>query len=239
MAKRGAKASTTSGKAIGYVRVSTGQQVDSGLSLEHQVDRIRSYCAHAKLDLVAIVHDEAVSGGKPMSQRDGGKAVLAALDGGEAHHVVALKLDRLFRSTVDALTVTDAWNGAGIGLHLVDHGGQSINTTTATGRMFITMLAGFAEMERALVSERTTAGLAVKRARGEAVGHTPFGSDRDGKRLVPNGNEAAVIERIVALRAAAKSFGKIADELNRAEIPTKKGCAWSAMQVQRIVNRAA
>jgi hypothetical protein len=47
-----------------------------------------------------------------------------------------------------------------------------------------------------------------------------------------------VIERIMALRADAKSFGKIADELNRAEIPTKKGCAWSAMQVQRIVNRA-
>ena len=239
MAKRGAKASTTSGKAIGYVRVSTGQQVDSGLSLEHQVDRIRSYCAHAKLDLIAIVHDEAVSGGKPMSQRDGGKAVLAALDEGEAHHVVALKLDRLFRSTVDALTVTDAWNAAGIGLHLVDHGGQSINTTTATGRMFITMLAGFAEMERALISERTTAGLAVKRARGEAVGHTPFGSDRDGRKLVPNGNEAATIARITTFRAKGMTLAAIADELNRAGIPTKKGCAWSPMQVQRIVNRAA
>jgi hypothetical protein len=41
----------------------------------------------------------------------------------------------------------------------------------------------------------------------------------------------------MALRADAKSFGKIADELNRAEIPTKKGCAWRAMQVQCIVNR--
>jgi hypothetical protein len=48
-----------------------------------------------------------------------------------------------------------------------------------------------------------------------------------------------VIERIMALRADAKSFGRIADELNLAGIPTKKGCAWSAIQVQRIVNRAA
>ena len=69
--------------------------------------------------------------------------------------------------------------------------------------------------------------------------HSPFGSERDGKKLVTNDGEAAVIDRIMALRAAAKSFGKIADELNRAEIPTKRGCTWSAMQVQRIVNRAA
>jgi site-specific DNA recombinase len=238
MAKRNTKTSTTN-RAIGYIRVSTGQQVDSGLSLEHQEDRIRAYAEAHGLELVSIVRDEAVSGGKPMSERDGGKAVLAALDAGEAHHVVALKLDRLFRSTVDALNTSDAWNRAGIGLHLVDHGGQSINTASATGRMFLVMMAGFAEMERSLISERTTAGMAVKRANGEVLGHTPFGSDRDGKMLVTNADETAVISQIMTLRAKGLSLAAIANELNKDGIATKRGREWKAMQIKRITDRAA
>lgn len=238
MAKRSTK-TIISHRAIGYVRVSTGQQVDSGLSLEHQEGRIRAYAAAHGLELVSIVRDEAVSGGKPMNEREGGRAVLAALDAGEAHHVVALKLDRLFRSTVDALNTSDAWNRAGIGLHLVDHGGQSINTASATGRMFLVMMAGFAEMERSLISERTTAGMAVKRANGEVLGHTPFGSDRDGKKLVMNADEAAVISEIMTLRAEGLSFAAIANKLNKRDIKTKTGCEWKAMQIKRISDRAA
>src|SRR6266576_5058844 len=71
-----------------------------------------------------------------------------------------MKLDRLFRDAEDALRQTKAWDRTGISLHLVDIGGQSMNTGSAMGRMFLTLMAGFAELERNLIAERTTAVLA-------------------------------------------------------------------------------
>ena len=68
--------------------------------------------------------------------------------------MVVVTLDRACRSTLDGLSTVQAWDRAGISLHVVDHGGQSIATATAVGRMFLTMLAGFAEMEKRLIGER-------------------------------------------------------------------------------------
>ena len=232
------KTKTTSNRAIGYVRVSTDTQADDGVSLDHQETRIRAYCTAAGLELVAIVRDEAVSGGKPLADRKGGGELLAAIGRGDAHHVVALKLDRLFRATVDALTAADEWTAAGVGLHLVDHGGQSINTASAVGRMFLTMLAGFAEFERGLIRERTAAGMAQLKATGKVYGHTPYGFDRIGDELVPNADEQAVMRRITAMRGKGLSLGKIANALNADGVMTKRGATWTAMQVQRAADRA-
>lgn len=76
---------------------------------------------------------------------------------------MALKLDRLFRDAEDALHQTKAWDKAGIALHLVDMGGQTLNTATAMGRFFLNMMAGFAELERNLIAERTATALAHKK----------------------------------------------------------------------------
>lgn len=77
--------------------------------------------------------------------------------------MVALKLDRRFRDAADALVQTRVWDRAGIALHVVDMGGQSLNTASSMGRMFLTMTAAFAELERNLISERTTWISAVAR----------------------------------------------------------------------------
>jgi site-specific DNA recombinase len=229
----------TAHTAVGYIRVSTDEQATSGLSLEHQEQRIRAYVEANGLTLVKLVRDESVSAGKSLADRKGGKAVLDILTAGTARHVVALKLDRLFRSTVDALTASDIWNKAGVGLHLVDHGGQSINTASAVGRMFLTMLAGFAEFERGLIRERTKAALATKKTRGEAVSGPTLGFDRDGKRLVPNDAEQALIARVHAMRAKGASLHDIADTFNAEQVPTKRnGRFWHASTVRNIVQRA-
>jgi site-specific DNA recombinase len=164
----------TGNTAVGYIRVSTDDQADSGLSLEHQESRIRAYANANGLDLVGIVRDEGVSAGKTFASRRGGAEVLAL----RARHIVALKLDRLFRNTADALTEATSWDKAGVGLHLIDVHGSTVNTKTAMGRMFFTMMAGFAELERGLISERTASAMQTKKARGEAVsgptlGHGP------------------------------------------------------------------
>ena len=112
-------------------------------------------------------YHSGVSGMIPLAQRDGGAAVIEGLMEHSATHVIALKLDRLFRDAADALNQTRQWDKDKIALHLIDVGGQSINTSSAMGRMFITMMAGFAELERNLISERTTTALQHKKSHGE------------------------------------------------------------------------
>jgi site-specific DNA recombinase len=123
-------------------------------------------------------------------------------------------------------------------LHLVDHGGQSINTASAVGRMFLTMLAGFAEFERGLIRERTKAALTTKKSRGEAVSGPTIGFDRNGKRLVPNDTEQALIARVHAMRAKGASLHDIAGTFNRENVPTKRGGgAWHASTIRNILLR--
>ena len=104
-------------------------------------------------------------------------------------HIVALKLDRLFRDAADALHQSRAWDKAEIALHLVDMGGQSLNTASAMGRFFLNMMAGVAELERNLIAERTGMALAYKKAHREAYAPTPYGFDRAGNSLIPNERE--------------------------------------------------
>ena len=155
-------------RAVCYIRVSTQEQANTGVSLAPQEERLRAYCTMQGLEVAAVVREEGVSGSKPLGSRPGGAEVLRMVARREVSHVVALKLDRLFRNAADALAQTEAWDKAGVGLHLVDMGGQSLNTSSAMGRMMLTMMAGFAEFERALIAERTASALAHKKAHRQA-----------------------------------------------------------------------
>lgn len=222
--------------AVGYVRVSTEEQAIGGLSLAAQEERIRTYCSLHALDLVAIYRDEGVSASKALDTRPQGAALVAALARGEARHVVAVKLDRLFRSAVDCLQRVSAWDQAGTAMHLIDHGGLSINTTSAMGRFFLTMLAGMAEWERNVIGERTAAALAQKALQGERLGSTPLGFRTPGKGedMEPVEAELRTVRRILQRKGAGASFRVIAAELRASRIPTKRGGEWHASTVRAI-----
>lgn len=222
--------------AVGYIRVSTGDQADSGLGLTAQEQRIRAYCTAAGLNLVSIIRDEGISGSVLLHQRPGGQALEQALASG-VNHIVALKLDRLFRDAEDALHQTRAWAERGVTMHLVDFGGQSIHSGNAIGRMLLTMLAAFAEFERAIISERTRQALAVKRQRGEVLGQIPYGYQRDGNELMPDPQEQAVLARILDMRQQGMSYHAIARALNAEGVPSKDAGKWHAMTVRRILQR--
>jgi DNA invertase Pin-like site-specific DNA recombinase len=177
------------GQAVAYVRVSSEEQAAFGDSLAMQADRLAIYCELQGLELVETYREAGVSGAIPLGERKRGKAMLALLASGTVKHVVALKLDRLFRDAANALTLTREWDRAGVELHLVDMGGMSLNTSSAMGRMMLTMLAGFAEWERNLIAERTRAVLWHKRSRHQAYSPTPLGFKREGKQLVEDTDE--------------------------------------------------
>jgi DNA invertase Pin-like site-specific DNA recombinase len=90
--------------AIGYIRVSSEEQADSGLGLEAQRRGIAAYCEMKGLRLAEVFEDAGISGGKPLVGRPAGSQLLAAAKTSKAVVVVA-KLDRLFRSVADAANV--------------------------------------------------------------------------------------------------------------------------------------
>lgn len=221
-------------KAIGYVRVSTEDQVSNGVSLAQQRERITAYCTSKGLDLVAMYADNGVSAGKPLSTREGGKAMLTALANGEAQHVVSLKLDRLFRDAIDCLESVKAWDREGVSLHLIDMGGDSLNTGSPTGKCFLTMAAAFAELERGLCRERVRQALAHKKAHLQAYARTPIGYSREGNTLAEDPGELATVSRIQALRLEGVSYSSIAATFNAENVPTKRGGKWFASTVRYI-----
>jgi DNA invertase Pin-like site-specific DNA recombinase len=154
-----------------------------------------------------------------------------------------LKLDRMFRNAGDCLTTVERWEKSGVALHVVDLGGNAIDTTSAAGRFMLVVLAGAAEMERNLTRERTRSAMAVKRANGQRIGAVPYGFDLadDGATLVPNDAEQAVITEIRAWRAAGRTLERIAADLTACGIPTKTGksASWTHQAVARILRRAA
>lgn len=108
-----------------------------------QESRLRAYGLAHGLEVNVIYRDAGVSGSVPLGERPQGAEMLAALARGDVQHVLASKLDRLFRDAVDCLRTVRQWDDAGTAMHLVDLGGQAVNTGSAVGRFFLGMLAAW------------------------------------------------------------------------------------------------
>lgn len=247
-ARRPKRARSSSGRASAppatgaalYIRVSTEEQAREGVSLDAQEARLRAYAALQGFGHVQVYRDEGVSASKPLSERPAGAALLAALAEGTVGHVVALKLDRLFRDTVDCLGTVRQWDRTGIAMHLVDLGGQSVHTGSALGRFFLTAMAGIAELERNLISERTSAALRHKIGKGERVGGPPFGyaAIGDGTGWVPVPEEQRVIAQILCMSMEGVTYAAIADRMNAEGRSTKSRAGrWHATSVRRVILR--
>lgn len=216
---------------IAYCRVSTDEQT---ISLDMQQATLRAYCTMRNLNLVEVITD-TVSAGKPLSSRDGGRRLLDMVRRKKVDAVVAYKLDRLFRDCGDCLQVTRQWEQQGVALHLVDLGGQAVDTSSATGRFFLTVIAGAAEMERNLIRERTRAALQHRRTNRKRTGQIPYGYQlaSDGESLEPLQEEQEVLSLIMQMRQEGKTLRAITTYLNSNSIPSR-GKRWHLTTVARI-----
>ena len=228
-------------KAIGYIRVSTEEQAQEGVSLDAQRATLQAYAILRGLELIEIVVDEGVSGGKDLSSRPGGCRVADIASKGKVSAVIACKLDRLFRDAADCLNTTKAWDRKDVALHLIDVGGQSIDTSSTMGRFFLTMMAGVAEMERNMIRDRTKCAMDFKRSKGERISRfAPFGFQFNGGLLVEDAAEQAIIADIAQLRRDGLTYQAICDELAVRGVATKNGVVqWKPMTIKRILERAA
>jgi DNA invertase Pin-like site-specific DNA recombinase len=223
--------------AIGYVRVSSEEQADSGLGLEVQRQRIAAYCQMKGLNLAETFEDPGISAGKPLASRPAGSRLLAAAKKSKAVVVVA-KLDRLFRSVADAASVIDDFDKKGIQLVSI---GEGFDMTSPYGRAMAQMASVFAELERAMIRERTRSAMSVKRSRGERIsGHAPYGWDfGHGGRLVKNASEQEIIVQMKRMQAEGLSYRGIAVRLDEEGIRPKRGKRWIHTTVKSILVRNA
>lgn len=222
--------------AIGYCRVSTDLQADSP---DLQRASIAKYCELRGFTFAGVVTDVEVSGATPFAERAGGHVATACLAAG-AKHIVATRLDRVFRSVTDCLAQVTAWEQQEVGLHLIDLGGQTFDTTAPLGRFFLTLMAAAAELERNLLRDRIRRALKDKRDRGFQSGMVPYGWRADeNKRLHEHPQEQAIIKWVLEACRRGYNYNRIATELNaRKDSLPPRGKQWYPNTIQRIVERA-
>lgn len=226
-------------RAIGYTRVSSVEQLN-GTSLMEQRKMIQAFCDMRGIQLVGIFSDAAISGGKALGERPEGSKMVQALNNGEADTVIICKLDRGFRSASDCLSNVETWEKQNISLVILNMGGQTIDTSSATARFFLTVMAGAAELEKNLIKERCNSGRAARKAEGRRIGSIPFGFTADEKGvLIDNPAEQAVLAEIKSLREKNYTLQQIADTLNSRGLTNRNGSAWNTGNISNLIRRAA
>ena len=222
--------------AIGYVRVSTEDQAKEGVSLDNQKSKIEAYCQLKDLELSEIVEDAGISAKN--LKRPGVQKVLRMARKKQVDAIVVYKLDRIFRSTVDALETTKMFDKWGVSFHSIE---ETLDTQSAMGRFFFTLTAALAEMERRIIGERTKAALAHKRAKRESTGGyaPPYGYDLDDTgHLIRNDLEQKGIKLIRSLHEKGNSLRVICRELEANGYRTKTGKdEWNPKTVSMILKR--
>lgn len=173
-----------------YARVSTQDQ-----RAEVQLHQLRTYAEARGLEIAAEYVDNGVSGAK--AKRLALDRLVADARRRAFDAVACVKLDRLARSVHHLTNLGREFEVLGIDLIVLD---QAIDTTTPAGRLLFHVLGSIAEFERDLIRERTLAGLAAARRRGQTLGR-------------PRALDPGKKQRLVRLARSGSSIRSIADTL--------------------------
>lgn len=223
---------TRPGRAIGYCRVSTDNQRESGLGLEAQRASIEQTAARMSLPLAQVFTDAGLSGSLAVANRPALAEALNALRRGDV--LIVAKRDRLARDSF--LSVLIEREAAKKGARILSAAGEGTDTDDPAAIFTRRILDAVSELERALTAARTRAALRAKRARGERAGTEPYGYrvNGDGRTLHPEPDEQRILAVIDDCRRAGYPLRGIAGELNRQGFTTRTGSPWRFEYVRSL-----
>lgn len=215
-----------------YIRVSTEEQVKEGYSVSAQKQKLKSFCVSQDWDVAGLYADEGISAkdmNRPELQR-----MIEDIKQDKIDCVLVYRLDRLTRSVFDLYKLLEHFEKHNCKFRSAT---EIYDTTSAMGRMFITIVAALAQWERENMGERIAFGFAEKARQGKwPLNFAPFGYDlnKEESVLYINKHEAKVVRLIFDLY---KKFGmnRVAYRLNEDKIYTKHGNKWSDNTVMKIL----
>lgn len=218
------RTATATATAVGYARVSSAEQKESGAGIDAQKHAVARWCEENNVELIGWILDEGVSGGEHPDRRPGLPKALAAVEQGLAEVIVVARLDRLSR---DGKHQADLMNDAEVrGTHFI-FTEDGTDTRNPKDRMNLKLRGMIADEERQKIRDNTRSALAGRRRKGTSLGRR-------------SGISPEVSERIAAERAAGTGLQAIADGLNADEIPTAQGgTTWRPSSVSAVLTGRA
>lgn len=228
-----ARSKTASSSVALYLRVSTEEQRERQ-SIDTQREFGEKYTDLHQLRVHRVYPDDGISGTVPLEKRPEGQRILQAARCGEFSQLLVYKLDRLGRDTRLILNAVAELEKLGVRVRSMT---EEFDTATATGRLMLTMLSGFAAHERDQIRERSMAGTdRLARAGAWLGGIVPYGYRKEGEdkeaRIVISEDEipgvgiseAEVIRQVYRMAANERATCvRIADFLNMLQVP----CAYA------------
>lgn len=228
-------------KVVAYLRVSTDKQAEQGLGLEVQEAAIRKWASAQGYRIAAWTRDEGVSGSNGLDTRIGLLDAVAMIRDGRAAGIVVYRLDRLARDLVlqESLLAEMRKLGGDVFSTSAAEAGYLGDDPDDPSRALIRQILGaVAQYERAMIRLRMRSGKARKAERGGFLGGTPpFGYRAEGRELVPDDEEQAVLSRIRELRGAGASLRAICSTLTAEGFQPKRSRTWHPGSLALVVKR--
>ena len=222
-------------QAVAYMRVSTnGQTGEDAFGLDAQREQIVEYCKENDITIVDWFIDEGVSGAD--IRKPGLDAIIAgAATNPPVEMVVTAKTDRISRKVEYYYAYKIKLQTVGINIVSVaeDFGRENMFTP-----LLEALTAAMAEVERGMITARTSGGRKVKASRGGySGGRTPYGYkvDKNIRGMVIDEDQAKVVRLIFEMKGNGYTFQRIVDELNRLGYTNKSGGKWAISSVQVIL----
>lgn len=222
-----------------YIRVSTEEQALHGFSIRAQEEKLKYFAEKIKgWNVYDVYTDEGISG-KNIVNRPEINRMINDIKKGVINNVLVFKIDRLTRSTKDLIELVEFFNNNNCDFNSLS---ESIDTSTATGRMFIKIIGIFAEFERENIAERVSIGIERKAKEGYSICSScaPYGYNRlkGCKNLSVNEEEAKVVVKIFSMFMKNNSLSEIVKYLNDNNIKSKKNKRWCYKSVQQILKNS-
>lgn len=218
-------------RAALYVRVSTEDQANQGFSLNAQEKKLESYCALRGWEIADIYRDEGYSG----RSKDRPEYIRMMNEMDKWDMILVLKMDRIHRNSMNFTMMMEELNHNGKQFNSIQ---DKFDTTTVMGRFVMDVIQRIAQLESEQIGERVYRGMMEKHMEGKGGlgGGNPYGYAYAAGHLVINTEEAYRVRAIFNMAQHGSSLSEIAQALNDALVPARKGGKWTKQTISGIIH---